>query len=103
VTATPQPRCTRHLDEPTLHPCGACKEARHEFEEWTRDQELARQETERQARRLEVARIRAAIDACGLCDDQGWAGGFLCRHDPDAAERARRGIQACREALEATR
>lgn len=97
----PAPRCHRHLDEPTLHPCGACKEAREVFEEWTRDQELARQEADRQARRQEAARIRAAIDACDLCDDQGWVAGFLCRHDPDAPERARRGAQACRDALEA--
>lgn len=100
---TPQPRCTRHLDEPTLHPCGACKEAREVFEEWTRDQELARWAAEREARRNGARRIRAAIDACALCDDQGWVGGYLCHHDPDAAERARRGIQACREALEAAR
>lgn len=100
---TPAPRCRRHLDEPTLHPCGECKEARLEHEEWTRQIALDREEADRLAREDARRRTRAAIEACPMCDDQGWAGGYLCRHDPNAAERARRGAQACREALEATR
>lgn len=41
-----------------------------------------------------------AVTKCQLCDDQGYRGNYVCDH-VDRTETARRGIAACRAALEA--
>lgn len=41
---------------------------------------------------------RAAIDACTLCDSDGYRGLAVCDHI-DRSDIARRGIDACRAAL----
>jgi len=42
---------------------------------------------------------RQAIDRCGMCDDSGYTAYGICHHDPDAAERGRRGAALARAAL----
>lgn len=47
------------------------------------------------------AEIRAkAIAACDLCDETGYAQGKVCDHDPDATDRAARGVAAARAAMQ---
>lgn len=64
VDAEEPPRqCRSHINDPTPPPCGRCAEARKSHEAWTaaaRDREAARR-----------AAIRAAIDACDICDHNG--------------------------------
>ena len=99
MTAEPDPRCQRHMEEPSPHPCGACGDAREHRAEWLREQDLAaRQARQREAN--ERARLRRMeIDRCNICDHDGYVGAVLCIHDPEAAERAARGAAKCREAL----
>lgn len=41
----------------------------------------------------------AAIDACAMCDHDGYRDGAVCGHNPNQAEINARGIAACRAAL----
>lgn len=53
------------------------------------------------ARRPDVVAARrdsAAIDACGLCDDNGTRNGFACDHI-DHAEASKRGMDMIRETM----
>lgn len=96
----PSPKCQDHHDDPDPPPCGACGDARRTRAAWDRDQAAQAalaQQAEAHAR-AEVSRL--AIDACGLCDHQGYLpGGTVCRHDPGNADRAKRGAAAARAAL----
>lgn len=73
------PRCEAHaaLDPGNVPNCHRCAEARRIFEEHDRDAQ-ARAKSER----------RAAIDACPVCDENGWRevpGGLArCDHAPGA-------------------
>lgn len=55
------------------------------------------------ARRAEAQARRAEIDACDLCDDRGYLGTRVCDHDPEAAERNRRGAERVRAEMAAAR
>ncbi|RJO74147.1 hypothetical protein D5S18_18515 [Nocardia panacis] len=98
----PSPNCPRH-PEGTTEPCGHCADARKRRERFHAEQA----ERVNAARAEEIRRTaevrRAAIDACAICDADGYAGGRVCDHDPGTAARARRGIEAVRAALAAKR
>ena len=95
----PPSRCERHIEDDPGFPCGACGQARRENEEWHRVRILAAQEAERYRVR-EHARLRALdIEQCDLCDRTGYVRGYICNHDPDAPERAKRGAELCRKEL----
>lgn len=54
--AKPDPRCPRHLNNPTTEPCRSCAESREAADTWDRKQTTAR---------------KAAIHGCRLCDGDG--------------------------------
>ncbi|WFN94151.1 MULTISPECIES: hypothetical protein [Gordonia] len=98
----PPPRnCPDHLGDPNPPNCRACGEARQRLEAW----QARRAELANEARKADLQRQaeveRAAIDRCDLCNDDGYRGGRVCDHDPEADERNARGIAAAREALAA--
>lgn len=74
----PPLRCPKHKNDADPPACGPCKSARLAHEAWQRGQA----ENELAHRRSR----RAAIDACTLCDDEGWIPGtepvIRCNHRP---------------------
>ncbi|TDC35665.1 hypothetical protein E1211_15275 [Micromonospora sp. 15K316] len=95
----PSNQCEDHRDHPNPPPCGKCADARKARERWDRDQAaiLARIQSERA--RQQAAAVRAAIDACPLCDQHGQRDGRLCLHDPDMTTRSRRGAELAAAAI----
>lgn len=99
VAALRRDRCDFHQTAEYPPPCMGCKEARLAAAEADRQAHRALVEQEKQAG-LAAARERIAkIKDCGMCDDKGYVGPRVCDHDPEHAERARRGAQQAREAL----
>lgn len=94
----PPATCPRHPDG-TTDPCRACGDARIRRETWETDTRRARLEAERAERLAQAERTRAEIARCDLCDETGYRGGRVCSHDPDAEDRARRGLALVREAM----
>ncbi|WP_143267139.1 hypothetical protein [Amycolatopsis thailandensis] len=95
----PPDRCIDHEHDPDPPPCGVCARAREAAQRW--DQQATSRGA---ARRTEQQRARAAdreraIANCDLCDANGYVGTRLCHHDPEAAERAARGMELVRAAL----
>lgn len=95
----PSPRCPQHAHDDHPPPCRACLEARLEAETWDRGQRHANAAARTAEARARDDDRRRAIANCGLCDDAGYVGRQLCTHDPDAAERAKRGRAAVQAAL----
>ena len=94
----PSPHCPKH-PEGTDAPCRACGDARRAHGEWESQQALDRL-AQKSAEAHERAELRAqAIAACDLCDDDGYTAGSVCAHDPDLADRAKRGMAKVREEL----
>lgn len=96
----PAERCDQHAGaDGDPGPCRGCRDARIAAERW--DTEHARRLVEaRSTEAHAAAQARAlAIADCPLCDDAGYRGRGLCTHDPDAAERAKRGRAAVTAAL----
>lgn len=99
MTAEPDPRCPRHMEEPSPFPCGACGDAREHRAEWQRQQGYEQRQA-RQREANERSRLRRMeIDRCAICDHDGYVGAVLCIHDPEAPERAARGAAKCRAVL----
>ena len=89
-------RCPRHRIEPSRNSCNECADA---FEA-ARDERIARNHAELDARRELHRQGAIATARCDLCDDNARRpDGRLCHHDPDHDERVARGVAACREAL----
>ena len=90
--------CQKHPrgTDANCRPCGAARAAHAEFmAKKVRTAQLAQS---REAR--EQAELRKiAADQCDLCDETGYSGMVLCDHDPDSADRARRGVAMARAAL----
>lgn len=97
--ARPADRCRRHLGVEDPPACRACQRAREDVERWDRDRSVADRRSASSAARQRAELAVAAIAACGMCDDDGYRGGSLCRHDPDQARRAATGMAAVRAAL----
>ncbi|MDI9901329.1 hypothetical protein QM716_15835 [Rhodococcus sp. IEGM 1409] len=95
----PPLHCSQHIDEPTSAPCRACGDARRAREVWDRNEAHAvkRAQSSEAKRRAEL--IQAAIDECGLCDENGYFGTTVCEHNPERVETNRRGAARVREAL----
>ncbi|WP_051637269.1 hypothetical protein [Rhodococcus sp. UNC363MFTsu5.1] len=94
----PTPHCPKH-PQGTDAPCRACGAARQAREAWDLTESRRRIEVQRAEREKRVEAAKQAIAACALCDDEGYAGTTVCDHDPDVAERNRRGSALVRAAL----
>lgn len=95
----PPTRCTEHADTPDPPPCGRCADARRAHDTAQR-QHAAWAAAERQADAHQHAETtRQAIAACRLCDSSGYAGPYLCTHDPTVPDRAHRGAAAASAAI----
>lgn len=93
----PPARCDDHIRDLSPPPCGACADARRALEAWETDKRAADQaaRSAEAHKRAEVTRL--AIDACGLCDQQGrLADNRLCTHDPDQPDRLKAGAAMAR-------
>ncbi|QAY05803.1 hypothetical protein SEA_VASANTI_65 [Gordonia phage Vasanti] len=95
----PPPRCSKHTDELKPPPCGACADARRAREEWDAAQTRHRADAARNERHALAELARDAINACTLCDDNGYRGNRVCNHDPDTEARAARGLALVRAQL----
>ena len=97
----PSPWCTEHPGG-TTESCAGCGAARRARNRWEADTAKARA-AEHRAEIVE--RNRAEVDeiqACGMCDAEGWIEPTVkCLHDPHAVETARRGAARVRAALAA--
>lgn len=97
----PSPHCPKHPDG-TSSPCRACGDARVARDRWEADERRRRSEAQSAEARQRAELRRAAVEACGHCDDDGRrldAPGLVCDHTEDQADRTRRGIAAARAAL----
>ncbi|MBY4381856.1 hypothetical protein HQO24_10400 [Rhodococcus fascians] len=98
-SSPPPPRCSAHADNPNPPNCRDCGEARKSLAVW-QSAKLRRESVAQSREAREMAELRKlAADECDLCDEEGYAGTILCDHDPDTAERARRGMEQVRALL----
>lgn len=95
----PPPRCPKHIETPAEGNCGPCGTARKLREQYDLDQAAEVSARLQAAARDRAAAARAAIDACQLCDDQGYIGGKLCAHDPGQPDRVARGAAVAAAAI----
>lgn len=98
VAEPPSRTCERHPDGTDM-PCAACGDARHRYDEFEQRRRLSALEVQRAEREQVVATERAAIRACGMCDDRGYRGSMPCHHDPDGDARCARGMAQVRAVL----
>ena len=97
-------QCTRHQAERNagdqFEPCGWCKAA---AVQWPRVQQQVREKrlaSEIADQRAQAQRSAEAISNCDMCDDKGLLPSYhLCRHDPYASERSRKGLALALAAL----
>lgn len=76
---TPSLNCSDHPNG-TERPCHPCGEARRRHREWESAQKRALSER-RSSEARAAAQLRAqAINACSVCDDDGYVGSALCGH-----------------------
>ncbi|OZF33177.1 hypothetical protein CH296_11110 [Rhodococcus sp. 14-2496-1d] len=94
----PSPNCSQHPNG-TDRPCRACGDARAYRESLIQVDKLARAEVISSDRRAAAEARAIAIVNCDICDDDGYDGTAVCAHDPNSADRARRGIEAARAAI----
>ncbi|MEU9805463.1 hypothetical protein [Mycobacterium sp. NPDC050853] len=97
----PHTRCKLHRDDPddVEDNCGPCANFRKAHERWTQRQTNAQSAARTQAVH-EAAELRAqAINACDLCDHDGYRNGQVCNHNPAQADTNARGRQLVRAAL----
>lgn len=98
VAELPPKTCDRHPDGTDM-PCAACRDARRRRQEFDQRRRLSALGAQREERELAVAAERAAIRACGMCDDRGYRGSMPCHHDPDGDARHARGMAQVRAVL----
>ncbi|NKV08573.1 hypothetical protein GS892_25015 [Rhodococcus hoagii] len=97
----PPTTCPKH-PAGTTAPCRACGDARAVRDRWDADERRRQSEAQSAEARQRAELRRAAVEACGHCDDDGRrldAPGLVCDHTEDQADRTRRGIAAARAAL----
>ncbi|QOV97184.1 hypothetical protein [Rhodococcus pyridinivorans] len=82
----PTPHCSQHPGG-TDAPCRACGDARKARAEWEAGQALAAARARSEAARVAAQDRRAAIDACSVCDGDGYIGTDLCTHAQASAAR----------------
>ncbi|WP_368681027.1 hypothetical protein R1X32_42685 [Rhodococcus opacus] len=97
-TEPPPAHCSKH-PEGADAPCRPCGDARQAQTAWDAEQKrlTARAQSDEVRQRAED-RAQAIAD-CDICDEDGYDRLTLCDHDPDTAERAKRGIALIRETL----
>lgn len=98
----PSPYCDRHPDG-TLDACRDCGRKREANRRWHDDRQHAEALAQSAAAHAAADDRARAIADCPLCDADGYAGLTLCDHDPETAERNRRGAEAARAALREAR
>lgn len=96
----PPPRtCLRHPNG-TREACGPCVDARRDREAWDQERRHRAAEQHSAAVRARGQDRRARIEACLLCDENGYRDRSVCDHDPHTEERNRRGSAKCRAMIE---
>lgn len=99
----PPPRTCPEHPHGTAEACAACGIFRRNRDAF--DAEAKRQATQARAAEREAdAEVRRQAIAncplgCGNSDDPGYLNGRVCDHDPDTADRARRGMAQIRAAM----
>ncbi|NKW26817.1 hypothetical protein GS946_05430 [Rhodococcus hoagii] len=78
----PSQNCSKH-PEGTTAPCRACGDARTARKRWDEAQARAAAEAARAEREAEAEARRREIEACGMCDADGYRNGRPCDHNPD--------------------
>lgn len=96
----PPSSCPRHPNG-TADACGDCRTARLAAEAHAATDRARAAEARRADREAQAAARRTAIDACTLCDPDGYRGTQVCDHDPETDDRRARGMAQIREALAA--
>ncbi|WP_328439172.1 hypothetical protein [Nocardia puris] len=82
LAATEPPRfCPRHPGG-TSDPCHDCRTLRELHERWTASRKRAADATRAAERKAKSEIERRAVEACSLCDDDGYRGTTLCTHEP---------------------
>lgn len=82
TSGRPSDLCPAHLSGKAKRPCRACASARRAAEEWDVARRRAADDGNAADARARAAERRAAIDACGRCDSEGYDGRVLCKHKP---------------------
>ncbi|GAA2071901.1 hypothetical protein [Williamsia deligens] len=98
----PPTRCARHASAPLdehIPNCGPCANFRKAHERWAERQRRREAEAVSARARAHAETRQAAIDACSMCNANGYRGLQLCSHDPGQDETNRDGLKAAREAL----
>ncbi|MES9513607.1 hypothetical protein ACIQYW_16180 [Rhodococcus erythropolis] len=98
-TDPPPKLCSQHIDNPTSTPCRPCGEARQAHADWekSRKAELTSEQSKQAQARAEL--IAEAIQDCNLCNVDGYFGTTVCSHDPEMADRQKRGMAGIREQM----
>lgn len=94
----PPPHCSEHPGG-TTDPCRACADHRKHRQRWDAEQPRLKAAADSERAHRAAEDRRRAVDECGLCDSAGYVGAVVCSHDPDEADRAKRGMAQVREAL----
>lgn len=95
-TSEPPRRCPKHLHDENPPNCHACGQARRAHEIWQTEQLRAERQAASEATRARAELSRQQIDACTLCDADGYVGASRCHHDPNQADTNRRGVELMR-------
>nr|WP_237172549.1 hypothetical protein [Prescottella equi] len=90
ATEPPNPHCPKHPGG-TSTPCTACGVARAARRRWDDNERRRQAEEARAEREREAETKRRAIEACGLCDGDGYRNRRPCDHNPDQDETNARG------------
>jgi len=72
MTPEPPSRCEKHADEPTMHPCGGCGQARKENADWHAAARRERDAAARDAARGAKGAREAERAEAALVDHAGW-------------------------------
>jgi len=75
----PSPHCLDHPGGADT-PCYACGEARRRRRDWENDRKRSLAEARSEQARNAAQDRRRAIDACDLCDGEGYVGTAVCGH-----------------------
>ncbi|QOH59923.1 hypothetical protein [Rhodococcus rhodochrous] len=94
----PSPFCERH-PEGTDQRCRGCGLAYRERQRWESERDRAVQARLSSDVKARAAVKRLEIEACDLCDEDGYRGTRICDHRPELDEAAVRGMARVRAAL----
>ncbi|WP_454232049.1 hypothetical protein [Mycolicibacterium fortuitum] len=101
----PPRRCKKHAANPDAEfddDCGPCANFRKAHARWQIRERRRHHAALSETAHAQAAARAAAIENCRLCDDDGYAHGSVCDHNPDQAHTNARGIAKVRTALNGT-